>query len=637
LAQFQKRVLDVEADILRKDASYVGAYNIVPLTTIVGQFSGWTKRMEWFWEVTQYMLKDGCTGAKLINSLIEAMRTGYQDIEEAALSLLKVAEIAWLKQASSWILYGRLPAFGQADFFIQCKDGDHNIVAEHLPTFVSVPTAASILFIGRSINQLCSADAEAASSIQGLVGTHRRILSQTDIPITSANLASTISHIRRSLSLGALQKLLPLDRVQEILHLLHEYFLLNNGEFSSSLITEADEKSTSRWKRNKDDDKGKLKGMMMKDNEVTAVLTRTWGTLSALQGLDSDDGDMLELGRDLMELQIMKASKSATPFNSILLPIPTGLTLKVASPLNLFLSSKELGKYTSVNSFLLSIRRAHLRLSDLWKLSALRRVHPSPPSPPFDSTPAGKELASRIRERSKFRDHKMRSVWATSSAALYFVAELEAYFHIEIIQYAWDSLQQWIREHSQDAQGPTDTSPTASGHDEREQFTRTPAHDPQSLALAHGQFLQYVGRYLLISTSSFTQPLFTLLKAIDHLVALVYRIQTIWAALDLETDEGVVDAFSDFHKEEGDVAMQLAEAADTVKLSVQKLLASLRDLDQNSSNDISSIDDIEAGVDGIELIDADAFKLKESGRLDRLLMKLDFGGWLEPSNQDMEC
>ena len=51
LAAFQRRVLEVEEGILRRDAGSVGAYNIVPLTAVVGQFAGWVRRMEWFKEV----------------------------------------------------------------------------------------------------------------------------------------------------------------------------------------------------------------------------------------------------------------------------------------------------------------------------------------------------------------------------------------------------------------------------------------------------------------------------------------------------------------------------------------------------------------------------------------------------------
>lgn len=123
-------MLEVEDGILRKDAGSVGAYNIVPLTAIVGEFSGWTRRMEWFLEIVEFMMRGNggenrkCSGAMAIDKLCDAMQTGYVDIEEAALSLVKVGETAWLKQVSAWILYGRLPSFGREDFFVQTAEDD---------------------------------------------------------------------------------------------------------------------------------------------------------------------------------------------------------------------------------------------------------------------------------------------------------------------------------------------------------------------------------------------------------------------------------------------------------------------------------------------------------------------------------
>ena len=65
-----------------------------------------------------------CSGAMVIDKLCDAIQTGYVDIEEAALSLVKAAETAWLKQVSAWILYGRLPSFGREDFFVQTAEDD---------------------------------------------------------------------------------------------------------------------------------------------------------------------------------------------------------------------------------------------------------------------------------------------------------------------------------------------------------------------------------------------------------------------------------------------------------------------------------------------------------------------------------
>lgn len=133
LTAFQRKVLDVEEGILRRDAGRVGAYNIVPLTALVGEFSEWTRRMEWLLDLTLFMgaaAGEPCSGAVIIDRLCAAMQTGYPDIEAVARSLVKVAETAWLKQVSAWILYGRLPSFGRDDFFIkEVEESDGTLVS----------------------------------------------------------------------------------------------------------------------------------------------------------------------------------------------------------------------------------------------------------------------------------------------------------------------------------------------------------------------------------------------------------------------------------------------------------------------------------------------------------------------------
>ena len=134
LSGFQRHVLEVESRILRADAGLVGAYNIVSLTAVVAEFTPWTRRMEWLWEVVQYMLEGNggraCTAAQLMDRLRRELQSGYVDIEETARCLVTSAEMAWLKQASAWLLYGRLPSLGAEGFFVQVKEGEGEVMRD---------------------------------------------------------------------------------------------------------------------------------------------------------------------------------------------------------------------------------------------------------------------------------------------------------------------------------------------------------------------------------------------------------------------------------------------------------------------------------------------------------------------------
>ncbi|TVY52649.1 hypothetical protein LSUE1_G010392, partial [Lachnellula suecica] len=481
---------------------------------------------------------------------------------------------------------------------------------ELLPAFVTPATAASLLFIGRSLNHIRVKGVSSAISPElDLLSSHLKELSTLKFPINSANFSRVIASVRLSLSQTTLQKLLPLSKVVEILFLLREFFLLGRGEFAIALISEADEKIRSRWRRSdnlsyeKRDDWGNI---VVKEGEVSAVLARTWAEMSLLQGHDEDqdEDELLELARDLVQLTITKSTSTpgkspgatnstiaATPFRNLLLSVPVALSLQIPSPLDLFLAPSDVQSYSSINAYLLSIRRAHLRLTDLWKITSLRRDHPAPPGPPYGSSTAGRNKVLTLRQRAKDRSAAMRGVWATSSAAVFFLGETEAYLQGEVVEGTWAGFKTWLTGSEGGSGGGEVTRPTSSKSFEEDDdddiwlqaarestTTRTGishTHDPQSLADAHRRYIAALASSLLLTTPSFTDPLYHLLQQTDHLVALVHRIYSIWASLDLEADEGVVDAFSDFHKEETDVKEQLVVVAGRVKEAIESLVGAL--------------------------------------------------------------
>ncbi|KAB8297915.1 hypothetical protein EYC80_001698 [Monilinia laxa] len=650
LVNFQRKVLEVENGILRKDSGSVGAYNIVPLTFIVEKFSDWTRRMEWFLEIVDFMMQETggkkCSGAMVIDKLCNAIQTGYADIEETALSLVKVAQTAWLKQVSAWILYGRLPSFGRDDFFVQEDDlQDYKNNKDLLPAFVSDSTAASLLFIGRSLNHIRVKGISSSSSPElDLLSSHLRQLSTLKFPINGANFARVIAAIRLSLSQTTLQKLLPLTKVIETLTLLREFFLLGRGEFAIALITEADEKIRSRWRRSDNlgyEKKDGLGNIIVKEGEVSAVLARTWAAMGAQQGQDDDedDDDLLELARDLIQLSITKANPNtpgkanlrasqsslivSTPFRNLLLSVPVALTLHIPSPLDLFLTLSDTQMYSSINAYLLAVHRAHLRLTNLWKITSLRRDHPAPPGPPLGSSTFGRKKVLTLRTRAKERSHAMRSVWATSSAAVFFLGETEAYLQGEVVQGTWLGLTAWLTGETQASRSQNENEDIWLQAAKQSTSQKTSHnHDPQTLADAHRRYLAALASNLLLTTSKFTDPLYYLLQQIDHLVALVHRIHSVWQSLDLEADEGVVDAFSDFHKEEQDIKEQLVIIATRVKDAIEELVKTLRDIDQDKNGWDSGYEELVLGEEG-------AYVPAKVGRVDRLLMKLDFGGWFD--------
>jgi len=676
LARFQQKILDVEERILRKDSSIVGAYQIVPLAAVVGEFEEYHRVLEWLWQLALFIHpispkepgNASSTGPGLIDKLRHESQTGYPDIENAALELGKVAEAAWLRQLATWVLYGRLPAYGAHDFFVHQTGQSDSTFPDFetdnalLPKFVAPETAASILFIGKSLNHIRNRGviqetygAQKPMSELELLPIHLRFLSELVVPLSTAALFQAISAIRLSLSRNTLQQLLPLPKVIQILELLREFFLLGRGEFAISLVAEADDRLRSRARQLSSHTSSKVgdsvRGVLLKENEINSILSKTWSMMSSLQRNEEMIDENLELARDLINLTIYKPvnnrpaipdrSKAShqrsvlteTSFNDILVSVPVTLNLDIPSPFDLFITSSELQVYSSLHSYLLAIRRAHLHLANLWRQSSLRREYPPPPGPSFSSSKAGQKILQRRRDRSNVRNSQMRKVWATCAAAIFLLSEMDEYFEGQIVDEAWTHFHAWIAaptnkqrptpaDHStqSDVDKLTDslrssTLTTVSSARDSEPLPR----DPEVLATAQRRFLETVTQALLLRDAPFTRLLRTMLVHIDELVAYILRLQSIQQNLDLEEDEGVVDALANNEQEQKDVQLELDRSRKRIDGDMKAVVGRLRELDA------AKVDTAFGGDEFVGVDEKQEYVPWRGPGVERLLMKLDFG------------
>ena len=651
----------------------MGAYNIVPLSGLVGAFDGWGRKLEWLWKLVQFIRPNlakeerrggvsqrSCTAGQILEKLRDSTHTGYPDIERISLHLTKIAEGAWLKQISAWVLYGRLPSLGAADFFISREtnqektDGSTDIFCIKtplVPTFVTQSTANSILFIGKSLNhirdrrsQMVDGFSTGTSPELELLPSHLAHLSSLGSPISSSTFSAKISAIRLSLSRNALQKLLPQSKVLELLRVLKDFFLLERGEFAVALISAADARLASRQHRS--GDRSQLKGLeglnntIIKEGEVSAVLARTWATLSSLQSADDDDNDEdLDLARDLLRLSIKPQDTNASTkaratinlklsdpsFNDFLLPTPVILSLRVPSPLDLVFSLSDVEIYSQIHAYLLAIRRGHLRLSQLSLLTVLRRDHPSPKAPNHLNHHDRMEALARIRQCADRRSKTMRRIWAAIGSATFFLAELGEYLQGQVIKGSWEQFHTWL-----------EPSQATLAHDPPQFSSPNPAslqagflapsqlpysHDPETLSLAHTHYLSALTHHLLLTHAPFTAALHTFLFSTAHLCALTQRLATVQHALDF----GAQDAFSNHAAEERELWMELSVAGRNVENHVKALVEVLREVDRGRAG---------VGMTGSEVGNVGKQEISEGEEagfvpwgawgVERLLLKLDW-------------
>ncbi|CRG83819.1 hypothetical protein PISL3812_01175 [Talaromyces islandicus] len=718
LRKFQNQILEVEKAVLGKDSGYVGGYGIVPLSTIVLEFAPWTRRLEWLWEVAQLILPesasndpastDTCSGASLIDYLRAESHTGYLDLQEIALQLIRAAEKAWMRQLSMWLLYGELPASGKEDFFVQVAEAeledDENgsikgsvefaVHVELLPKFVSTATASSILFIGKSLNHIRSrrnrsAVDSASGSLTGITleADHISHLSSLSSPISTSALSSAVTAIRLSVSQTSLSKLLPLPKIVEILSLIHDFLLLKRGEFAMALVSHADARLASRNQRPGHGPSGGLDSMIIKEGEVSAVLAQTWTELYALQGEEAVVDEELDLARDLLSLSIqpnkkggctttpsrdavntnMAAEISSVSFDDLLFPTPTFLSLKLQPPIDLFLSSSDMSIYTIIHSYLLGIRRAQIRLSGLWKHTAMRRVHPTPWGPPRSNSRGGEFRLKTQRQRHNVRTIQMRPIWATTSASIFVLSEIGGYLQGEVIQESWRHFQDWLEGEttvtgSRPASRPVSRPGTASATKHVRQDSHKPVlrpsisqqgqpllsqpyqqqqHDPETITVAHRRYLSSLVQYLFLTEVPFTSALRSFLTSIDHLVAIVSRLETVQRNLDLEADEGVVDALADYAQEEHSLWSELREARESAETGIKEIVSRLRDIDDSRSGEGRKMFDLSSSVAATATTTTtgpgearDEYIPRKAAGVDRLLMKLDFAGLNYSGNGD---
>ncbi|KAL0638595.1 hypothetical protein Q9L58_002321 [Maublancomyces gigas] len=645
LHSFRSRILAVERSVLQRDAAMVGGYDIVSLALILGSFEGWERVLRYLHDLAESILSTpdapegkhtrsgrsrSITGAELINRLRADIYTGFPTLEAVALHLLEVAETAWLREVSTWVLYGRLPSsssFGSssasADFFITEDESEvqnpggeeeigvlkeYTVTKRLLPEFVTSETASSILFIGRALSIIRLRGGSAANSEGSYVASpemtllpvhlsHLRLLQS---PLSPHKLLNAISEIRLSLSRHTLQTLLPASKIIDVVHVLREFFLLGRGEFAVALIEQSSEQVRNRWRRpGAGGGVGaswvkSATGALVKEGEVSAILTRTWGVLSSLQGEEAHD-ERLDTARDLLYLTLNATTTAApgTPtesFKDLLVGVPVTLNFHLSWPLELFLQPADLELYDALFAYLVSVRRTQIRLQGLWRS---RR-----PAVPRAKKGPG---ARNHREMLKRREQRERTVWATASLAVFFLETIVEYWQGEVVVGAFADLTAVLG-------AGTGTDDSGADNDDSEddvwasteprpvaQEDLVKQQDPESLMRAHHLYLSRLKRGLFMADPVFAPLLRRFLTTADSLVAAIDAVARRHEVADLQS-EGA----------EGAGEMVQCEEVRTV---LAKLVQRLQRMDEER--------DFFSGV-GAEAE-------REGGKIDRLLMRLDLG------------
>lgn len=660
--------------MLQRESGMVGGYDIVSLAKILGGFEGWERVLRYLHSLTEAILpgsgtleekrgkvkagsKKSITGAELINRLRADIHTGFPSLEAVALHLLKIAETAWLREISTWVLYGRLPSsssFGSnsasSDFFITETEGEavqnpggeeemgvlkeYTITKRLLPEFVTPETASSILFIGRALSIIrlrggsatTSEVTHVASPEMTLLPVHLSHLRSLQSPLSPYRLLNAISEIRLSLSRHTLQTLLPASKIIDVVHVLREFFLLGRGEFAVAMVDQSSEQVRNRWRRPGAGGGAGASwvksstGALVKEGEVSAILTRTWGVLSSLQGEETLD-ERLDTARDLLYLSLtstitstpaQKKKLGTETFKDLLVGVPVSLNFHLSWPLELFLQPTDLEVYDALFAYLISVRRTQIRLQGLWRS---RR--------PVVARWTKGEGARRHREMLKRREQQERSVWATASLAVFFLETVVEYWQGEVVEGAFADLMTVLgagvededkdsddEEEDEEGEGDREDLWTKAEKNRKPDMDTEKDHaqdsvknqqDPESLMRAHHLYLSRLRRGLFLADPVFAPLLKRFLTTADSLVAAIESVSRRHEMADLQLEE------------EGDNSggAEMRQCIE-VRRVLGRLVERLQRMDEER--------DFFGGGGEAE---------REGGKIDRLLMRLDLGNLAE--------
>lgn len=631
LQAFTDRVIGVECSVLQNDSAYVGAYKSIPLSTLVTEFQPWLRPLHWLLKTLQFLSSARSTST-VFKYLNRECQTGYNDLRDTATSLLIIAEKAWINCLMPWFLFGELPRSGKDEFMISVniinKEAEFSVSGDHVPYFVSDTAVESLLAIGKAISQIRSKkwqQAASNASSDSLAQLQPFVLEQVkslSYPITVNDFDQVVESVNSRLYETTLTQFLPADMIIELLTIAKQFLLLQDNEFAATLVKQAAQylqlqsmTVTSKPVRKL----GRFENLNISETDLSTILGNTWSELSANTLYDTIWSNAIAWIR-------LTSDSVITPINT-LLPTPAGMKLHLPSesPLHMFISVTDIGKYTDISAYLASINCAKAQIVDLWSKPDLRRRTQT-------------TLVQRNRKALRLReDHRARLIrphWTCANQIILLLSELSAYLHGEVIESSWSEFQAWFSEErdSRPSSSRFSSRPTtASSRAFRTSLADRDAHplkanirsthrrsDPRILARAHRAFLDTLYRTLLLTSKNYVSILRDLLNSTNHFVALFHRLQIAWQGLDQQQDHLIMDPLSDYSKEERELLDELNRTRSSINDTTHDLISSIRDVEKQ--RDVTNLGNT---VAEISLQDTGDFRPWTARSLDRLLMKLD--------------
>ncbi|KAF8965000.1 hypothetical protein BGZ46_000674 [Entomortierella lignicola] len=530
LQEYRKVIVETEAAILSGQDNLGGvipltsiAARFAPFQLVFPAISSLLSDIE-----SASMSDHPLIGGKLINILQDRAASGVPALEEWMTELLRGCYAVMMKQVVSWVIYGQIQdPFNEFFITALCTNpgisstskslgvtartnaglsttlsasystpkstkwqAEYGLNESMLPTMIPMSLANAILFIGKSIATAMQAKPKPINIPRSMSQQHMSMI----LPYTSAATTTTGSGISliqyNTLNVNQLTNIIDQirkdignhlwavvqigEKVVKALESFRRYFLLSDGEFGLGLIEALDEFKRNRLSRHSQFASITTPLVSIRNHDLGGILTK------AAQGTSSPDDPALRnfelrlqqphLDEHESGISSPTREKSTTTgmFDDQILGIPVRLWYTMMWPLDFFIAAEDLEHYSDMFAFLLTIRKAQVKLQQAWV--DIKSMNQQMMSRRRKSVRTNNRRSGGLKESSEnyAQEAEILKHIATMRSDIIFVVDcLWSYLQMDVISPTYDTLLRNIsgQETKQTRHSGTfnvNSSPTAS-------------------------------------------------------------------------------------------------------------------------------------------------------------------------------
>ncbi|KAF9946170.1 hypothetical protein BGZ72_000624 [Mortierella alpina] len=542
-------------------------------------------------------------GGRLINLLQDRAASGVPIQKEWMNELLRGCCGVMMRQIVCWVVYGQIQDPFEEFFIVRCRpasgtaersssasllrsrssmtatrkastnnsaapvskwQAEYALDERMIPAMIPSTLVEAMLFIGKSIATAGQAQPKPTPIPQSMTARHLELI----LPLVEAiskpctldgrfisgeilnvnHLTNVIHQIRRDIANHLWVVVQVGEKVIRTLKSFRRYFLLCDGEYGLGLIEVLEEFKRNRLSRLGQFSSATSASVSIRDHDLGGMLSK------AAQNTPAQDDPALQS----FELRLLKVSKQkdssgdsmdvtpTTPtsiFDDQLLGIPVRLWYTLAWPLDLFLTSEDIEHYGDVFAFLMTVRKAQVKLQQAWidvkaltqQMSNRRRGRGARA---YDKRIKGTDNSSTDYEQEA---EMLKYIGTIRSDMIFVVDCLWTYIQMDVIGPTYDSLLRTIVTHEADHRDPVGISSESAS-----------SQSFDSIHSSHAEALHEIRRACFLTSTTLSSILKSILSGTETFCGILGRRAAgqdgFQAGIGEEQDESVWQDWTDISR-----------------------------------------------------------------------------------------